>query len=153
MLPDATEKRYQWRISNVCYRRRDGRWLHSRGDHDVFGGNDLRPPSCSRVAASPRRWHPTSELSYATRVACAAAPRHPHAACVAACAVPCRPRRSPAPSPRRVRSNPTPCHRPRSCPMSPHEDAIGERERIEEKGYGRERRGCRMKIRKKEEKW
>jgi hypothetical protein len=77
----------------------------------------------------------------------------PHTACVAACAVPCRPRRSPAPSPRRVRSNPTPCHRPWSCPTSPHEDAIGERERIEEKDYGRERRGCGMKIWKKEEKW
>jgi hypothetical protein len=36
--------------------------------------------------------------------------------------------------------------------VTPCEDATGERERIEEKGYGRERRGCRMKIRKKEEK-
>jgi hypothetical protein len=32
------------------------------------------------------------------------------------------------------------------------EDATGERDIIEEKGYQRERRGCEMKIRKKEEK-
>jgi hypothetical protein len=69
-------------------------------------------------------------------------------------AISCRPRRSSAPSPRRLRSSPAPCSRSRSCLTPPCEDATAERERIEEKGYGRERerRGCGMKIRKKEEK-
>jgi hypothetical protein len=133
MLPDAIEKRYQWRISDVCYRRWDGPRLHSCSDHNVFGGNGRRLPSRSRAAATPHRWHPVPPA------------QQPHV-------VPCCLRRSPAPSPHRLRSNPASCRRPWSCPVTPCEDATGERERIEEKGYGRERRGCRMKIRKKEEK-
>jgi hypothetical protein len=131
MLSDATEKRYRWKILDIRYRRRDGHRLHSRGDHDVFRGNCHRPSSCSRAAATPRRQHLVPEPSHA---ACVAAPRHPHAAYAAA--------------PRSL----APCRRPRSCPAPPREDAIGERERIEEKDYGRERRDCGMKTRKKEEK-
>jgi hypothetical protein len=60
-----------------------------------------------------------------------------------------------------LRSSPAPCRRPRSCPALPREDAIGERERIEEKGYGREREERlrdedkeerRKRVRKKERK-
>jgi hypothetical protein len=100
MLPDVTDKHYRWRISDVRYRRRDGLRLHSCGDHNVFGGNDRHPPSRSRATATPHWRHPTSQ--------------QPHT-------IPCRQRRSPAPSPCSMHSSPTPSHAARAAtPYHPH---------------------------------
>jgi hypothetical protein len=86
---------------------------------------ELQPPLAGGIlrrlrrspVPSPRRLHSSPTPSRATRAACAAAPRHPHAACVAAL----RRAAGLGAVPRRLVK------------------IAGERERIEEKGYGRER--------------
>jgi hypothetical protein len=140
MLPDAIEKHYWWRIFNVCYRRRDGPWLHSRGTMMFLEATtaahrpapELQLPLAGGI---PRRGRPTPQ-AYTIPTPPAQQPT----------------RHSPAPSPRRLRSSLAPWRQPRSCPAQPREDCRRKRENRREGLRERERRGYGIKIRKKEEK-